>query len=107
MIRRPYNINFLLNFSFRNFSFIYKNVKSIFSTRYYQKMKKSFKKVSLKDIKIFLKKRKSKSEDMVANNLRISQKMENKSYNFGHNILELCNVVVQIRFTKSKTKRDI
>ena len=60
------------------------------------KNEKKFQKSLLKDIKIFLKKRKSKSEDMVANNLRISQKMENKSYNFGHNILELCNVVVQI-----------
>ena len=28
-------------------------------------------------------------------------------HNLGHNILELCNVLVQIRFTTSKTKRDI
>ena len=29
------------------------------------------------------------------------------TYNLGHNILELYNVVVQIRLTTSKTKRDI
>ena len=29
------------------------------------------------------------------------------TYNPGHNILELYNVVVQIRLTTSKTKRDI
>ena len=28
-------------------------------------------------------------------------------YNLGHNILELYNVLVQIRLTTSKTKRDI
>ena len=30
-----------------------------------------------------------------------------KNYNLGHNILELYNVLVEIRLTKSKTKRDI
>ena len=29
------------------------------------------------------------------------------NYNIGHNVLELYNVLVQIRFTTSKTKRDI
>ena len=29
------------------------------------------------------------------------------TYNLGHNILKLCNVLVQIRLTTSKTKRDI
>ena len=29
------------------------------------------------------------------------------TYNLGHNILELHNVLAQIRFTTSKTKRDI
>ena len=28
-------------------------------------------------------------------------------YNLVHNILELCNILVQIRLTSSKTKRDI
>ena len=30
-----------------------------------------------------------------------------KNYHLGHNILELYNVLVEIRLTKSKTKRDI
>ena len=30
-----------------------------------------------------------------------------RNYNLGHNILELYNVLVQIRLTTSKTKRDI
>ena len=29
------------------------------------------------------------------------------TYSLGHNILQLCNVLVQIRLTTSKTKRDI
>ena len=29
------------------------------------------------------------------------------SYNLGHNYLELCNVLVEIRLTTSKTKRGI
>ena len=29
------------------------------------------------------------------------------SYNLGHNILELYNILVQVRFTTSKTKLDI
>ena len=29
------------------------------------------------------------------------------TYNPGHNILGLCNILVQIRFTTSKTKLDI
>ena len=30
-----------------------------------------------------------------------------KSFNPGHNILELCNALVQVPFTRPKTKRDI
>ena len=42
----------------------------------------------------------------------IQTKMENKldfmlTYNPGHNILELYNILVEIRFTTSKTKLDI
>ena len=32
---------------------------------------------------------------------------QQKIYNLGHNILEFCNVLVQIWLTTSKTKRDI
>ena len=48
------------------------------SARYYTKAMKKFKENFKKDIEIFLKKKKSKSENMVVNNIRISQKMKNK-----------------------------
>ena len=43
------------------------------------------------------------------NLLFCSEKMvaRQRNYNLGHNILELYNVLVQIRLTTSKTKRDI
>ena len=37
--------------------------------------------------------------------LRIRHTITN--YNLGHNILEFCNILVQIRFTPSKRKLDI
>ena len=49
------------------------------SVRYYQKNnKKRLKKSLAKDIKIFLKKKKTKSEIMAVNDVRISQKLKNK-----------------------------
>ena len=47
------------------------------SGRYYQKKKK---KSPMKDIKILLQKKKTKSENMVANDVRISQKLKNNCY---------------------------
>ena len=47
------------------------------STRSYQNNKEKIKKSLVKDIKIFLKKK--KSNNMVMNNITISQKMKNKS----------------------------
>ena len=35
------------------------------------------------------------------------QSLNGTSYNLGHNILELYNVLVQIQLTTSKAKRDI
>ena len=35
------------------------------------------------------------------------QKIVKHSYNLGHNILELCNPLAQVRFVTSKTKIDI
>ena len=37
----------------------------------------------------------------------ISKNVSIINYNLGHNIMELYNVLVQIRLTTSKTKRDI
>ena len=38
---------------------------------------------------------------------KVDKKMGSFVYNLGHNILELYNVLVQIRLTTSKTKRGI
>ena len=48
------------------------------STKYYKKAKKRFKKSLVKDMKILPKKKKTKSENMAVNNIRISQKIKNK-----------------------------
>ena len=45
----------------------------------YQKIKKDYKKQLTKDVKIFLKNKKKKSENIVVNVTKISQKMKNKS----------------------------
>ena len=44
-----------------------------------KKTTKRFKKSLVKDIKILLKKEKTESENMVVNDIKISQNMENKS----------------------------
>ena len=57
-------------------------MSKISSAKYYHKKRKDFKKnqdlsfVFVKSIKIFLKKRKTKSDSMVANDIKISQKMK-------------------------------
>ena len=48
------------------------------SAGYYQINKKGFKNGLVKGIKIFLKKRKTKSENMVANVIKIPLKIKNK-----------------------------
>ena len=48
------------------------------SAGYYQKTKKSFKKSLMKGNKIFLKKKKTKSERMTANAVKIFLNVENK-----------------------------
>ena len=49
------------------------------SAKYYQENKERLQKRLAKDIKIFLKKKKKKSGNMVVNITKISQKMKNKS----------------------------
>ena len=46
------------------------------SAKYYQENKERLQKKLLKDIKMFLKKKKKKSDNMVVNVTKISQKME-------------------------------
>ena len=49
------------------------------SAKYYEENKERLQKKLVKDIKIFLKKKKKKSGNMVVNVTKISQKMKNKS----------------------------
>ena len=49
------------------------------SAKYYQENKERLQKKLVKDIKIFLKKKKKKRDNMVVNVTNISQKMKNKS----------------------------
>ena len=49
------------------------------SAKYYQENKERLQKKLMKDIKIFQKKKKRKSNNMVWNVTKISQKMKNKS----------------------------
>ena len=49
------------------------------SAKYYQENNERLQKKLVKDIKIFLEKKKKKSSNMVVNVTKISQKMKNKS----------------------------
>ena len=49
------------------------------SAKYYQENKEKLQKKLAKDIKIFIKKNNKKSDNMVMNIIKISQKMKNKS----------------------------
>ena len=49
------------------------------SAKYYQTIKKDYKKKLVKHIKVFLKKKKKKNVNMAVNNTKIYQKMKNKS----------------------------
>ena len=49
------------------------------SAKYYQGNRERLQKKLVKDIKIFLKKKKKKSNNMAVNITKISQKMQNKS----------------------------
>ena len=49
------------------------------SAKYYQNNKERLQKKHVKDIKVFLKKKKKKSGNMIVNNTKIYQKTKNKS----------------------------
>ena len=49
------------------------------SAKYYQSKKTVLQKNLMKDIKIFLKEKKKKSNNMVVNDIKINQNMKNKS----------------------------
>ena len=61
------------------------------SVKYYQENKERLQKKLTKDIKIFLKKKKKKSGDMVENVTKISQKMKDKNFeSIDKNIYKNC-----------------
>ena len=80
---------FFYNFFFLYIFFhIYKCLK-IYQVANIKKIKKDYKKKLVKDIKIFLRKKKKKSNNMVVNVTTISQKMENKSlFSIEKNVIE-------------------
>ena len=55
-------------------------MSKILSTKYYQEGKERLQKKLVKDIEIFLKKKKKKSSNMVMNVTKIFQKIKNKSF---------------------------
>ena len=66
------------------------------SPKYYQKAKRRFKKSPLKDIKILLKKKKIKSNNKTANDIRISRKMKNKGWlSIEKNIMKCKKITVK------------
>ena len=67
---------FFYNFFYNFFSYIYKIYKNL-SAKYHQE-NKDYKKKLVKDIKIFLKKKKKKSNSMAENIAKISWRMKNK-----------------------------
>ena len=74
-------------FLYKFFSYIYVNVDTILSKNQKEndnkknKTKKGFEKRLMKGIKIFLRKKKSKSENMVVNNIEIFLKQKKKIIN--------------------------
>ena len=55
-------------------------MSKMLSTKYYQEGKERLQKKLVKDIEIFLKKKKKKSNNMVMNVTKIFQKIKNKSF---------------------------
>ena len=69
---------FYINFLIKFFSCVCVKTSKTLSAKYYQEIKREYKKDLVRDIKIFLKKKKKKRDNMVVNDTKISQKMKNK-----------------------------
>ena len=79
----------ILKSIFLKIFFIYIKISKTLSAKYYQENKERLQKKLLKDTKIFLKNKKKKSNNMVVNVTKISQKMKNKSFlSIEENIIE-------------------
>ena len=64
------------------FVFIYIKISKNLSAKYYQENKERLQKKLLKDIKMFLKKKKKKSDNMVVNVTKISQMMKKSLFEY-------------------------
>ena len=84
--------NLFHNFFFANFFNILKCLK-IRQRDIIKKNKENIFKSPVKDIKIFLKKKRTKSKNIVVNDRRISQKMKSKISKHFHNIWRLFDVL--------------
>ena len=74
---------------FLGFFFIYIKLSKNLSAKYYQENKERLQKKLVKDITIFLKKKKKKSDNMVVNIIKISQKMIKINWlSIGKNMIE-------------------
>ena len=71
------------------------------SAKYYQENKEIIQKNLVKDIKIFLRKKKKKSNNMIVNVTKISQKIKNKS------LLSIEKNVIEREKFKSKNVKII
>ena len=58
---------------------MYINISKNLLAKYYQENKERIQKLLAKDIKIFLKKKKKKSHNMIANVTKVSKKMKKKT----------------------------
>ena len=79
---KSFNKSILINFFIKFFVIVFficiKMSKNL-SAKYYQENKERLQKKLMKGIKIFLKKKKRKSSNIVMNNTKIYQKMKKKS----------------------------
>ena len=61
--------------------FVYIKIPKTLSAKYYQENRKALQKKLVKDIKIFLKKKRKKNSNMVVNVTKVSQKVKNNRWN--------------------------
>ena len=73
------NKSIFLLISLFKFFFVYIKISKDSSTRYYPDNKERLQEKLVKDIKVFLKKKKKESNNMVMNDTKTYQKMKNKS----------------------------
>ena len=79
IIKLTHSIFMSFNNIFTIFFYIYKVVSKDPSAKYYPSSKERLQKKLVKDIQVFLKKKKKKSDNVIVNDTKIYQKMKSKS----------------------------